>query len=36
MNKKEIRIILHGSFGNKESNWFSWLKNELEKESTMI
>ena len=23
-------LIIHGSFGSPESNWFSWLRNELE------
>lgn len=28
-----MRIIIHGSFGNSQSNWFSWLENEISKNS---
>lgn len=32
MNKtKRTIIIIHGSYGNPEENWFPWLRKELEK-----
>ena len=26
----ENYIIIHGSFGSKDGNWFPWLKEQLE------
>lgn len=32
----ENYIILHGSFGSKEGNWFPWLKNKIEQEGKTV
>ena len=29
-------IIIHGSFGSKDGNWFPWLKGELEKRNCSV
>lgn len=29
-------IVLHGSFGSKDGNWFPWLKKELENKGYMV
>ena len=29
-------IILHGSFGSKDGNWFPWLKKELENKNYVV
>ena len=29
-------IIVHGSFGSKDGNWFPWLKNEIERENYKV
>lgn len=29
-------IILHGSFGSKDGNWFPWLKSKLEEEGKIV
>ena len=32
----ENYIVLHGSFGSKDGNWFPWLKSELEKNNYKV
>lgn len=29
-------IIIHGSFGSKDGNWFSWLKEQLEQKGSVV
>ena len=29
-------IILHGSFGSKDGNWFPWLKGVLDKQGKKV
>ena len=33
---KNNYLIIHGSFGLKDGNWFPWLKNELEKKGNKV
>lgn len=33
---KENYIIIHGSFGSKDGNWFLWLKQELENKNVKV
>ncbi len=33
---KENYIIIHGSFGSKDGNWFPWLKNELKDKDVVV
>ena len=33
---KENYIIIHGSFGSKDGNWFPWLKNKLKDKSVVV
>lgn len=29
-------IVLHGSFGSKDGNWFPWLREELENKNKEV
>ena len=33
---KENYIIIHGSFGSKDGNWFPWLKSKLKDKSVVV
>lgn len=33
---KENYIIIHGSFGSKDGNWFPWLKKQLENKKSKV
>ncbi len=33
---KDNYIIIHGSFGSKDGNWFPWLKNKLKDKNVVV